>query len=148
MKLAFLGIVLSVASIANAVNYPFVATSGASLGEWTAATDYLFVSGEPVESGVGERISFSFDDLFKVTSGSDVKKISFCGLPKGVTYNSKTRLLSGKTTKRGISYVTASVENANKFKHSCVVRWNVGGALDPDYNSLSCRYGMTVDLFL
>lgn len=111
----------------------------------TAATDYLFVSGEPVESGVGERISFSFDDLFKVTSGSDVKKISFSGLPKGVTYNSKTRLLSGKTTKRGISYVTASVENANKFKHSCVVRWNVGGASDPDYNYIPGLAGEALD---
>lgn len=61
----------------------------------------------------------AFADL--VDSGS-LPTVKVENLPSGLKFDSKTLLLSGKATKKGISYVTVSAKNVGGYTHSIVVR--------------------------
>lgn len=119
--------------------------------------DYLYIGFDTscVEMDVGEW--FYDDDVFYVESGSDWT-ISVSGLPTGLKFDAKTRRITGNATRRGVYYSTFSAKNDNGYKHTAILKWNVGNAYENEYDNIGwifetleyaeAEYGFEVGRFL
>ena len=84
--------------------------------------DWLLISeGGKLTADVGDEVERDLEDCFIVSSGSPVT-VSVSGLPAGIKYNAKTRMFSGRSTRRGVYYATCSAKNANGYQQSATVR--------------------------
>lgn len=102
-----------------------------------ARDDWLYVEGSDKEFDVGDSIDGygNLGEYFTVDSGSP-PTIKMSGLPSGVKYDTKTKTFSGAPTKRGVYYVTCSVQNGNGYKQASIAVWNVGSASNGDYDNI------------
>jgi len=111
------------------------AAAGAFAGH--PSDDWLSVSGrKDVDFAVGESVAAKAEaegQFFEVDSGSKATA-SVSGLPSGVKFDAKAWTFTGAPAKAGLYYVTMSAKNANGYKFSETVRWNVGGATSGDYD--------------
>ena len=84
-----------------------------------AREDWLWVYGDDQRFDVGKFFygNDNLYDYFSVESGS-APTIKITGLPSGLKYDATTRTISGQATKRGVYYVTCSVQTS-RHRHRC-----------------------------